>query len=417
MIKQGNNPLTGLIASEPGWADTGLWGGRHARSARLWKLLWMLILPPRGHRTMPTLTGILLVIVSIGFGSAAYNNNSNILFMTFSLLIAVMVLSLVLALLNFRRVRWRLAHIPRLREGEKAAVVLELHNGKRLLPSYALALRTRMGTTLTAGEERGSGFRIFRRKRKPKAEDTLLPLDGAVGPDQRQTLDWLITPPQRGLLPLTVESLESSYPFSFFSKAAGEAQTVEAPVWPGRVRYTFRPPGGRRQGRAGDSRRKPGGGPELIGLRDYKPGDSQKGVHWKASAKVGKLMVKETAEEQLDGYVLHIETDAQLWGAAGPRFETLCRLVASLAEDLHHQGRLLAISVDAEPVRPIRSLHDLHGFFDQLAVLTPTGQPVNPEQREDGRVLRFRPSGEGINIILRGVAVGENLDESKEADA
>ena len=54
-------------------------------------------------------------------------------------------------------------------------------------------------------------------------------------------------------------------------------------------------------------RPKPGGGfSEIHDLRLYRPGDDLKHIHWKMSAKTGKLIYREPMEPVQKGYVLNI---------------------------------------------------------------------------------------------------------------
>ena len=54
-------------------------------------------------------------------------------------------------------------------------------------------------------------------------------------------------------------------------------------------------------------RPKPGGGfSEVHDLRLYRPGDDLRSIHWKMSAKVGKLIYREAMEPVEKGYVLNI---------------------------------------------------------------------------------------------------------------
>src|SRR5689334_17966943 len=101
-------------------------------------LVWAMVYPQRGHRITPTVPGVVLIALSMGIGTAAYNSSSNILFITLSLLLACLILSGVLSWLNLRRVRWRLQLAPPLRAGHDTVIVLELRNGKRFLPTYGL---------------------------------------------------------------------------------------------------------------------------------------------------------------------------------------------------------------------------------------------------------------------------------------
>ena len=54
-------------------------------------MLWTYLYPARGQRIMPTISGVLMITVSLGIGSAAYNTSNNILFITLSLLLACLI--------------------------------------------------------------------------------------------------------------------------------------------------------------------------------------------------------------------------------------------------------------------------------------------------------------------------------------
>ena len=119
----------------------GEWTGsvRPVRPGGRWsRFLWSLIYPTTNQRVMPTVSGLALIGLALGIGSAAYNAANNILFITLSLLLACLILSGVMSWVNLRRVSW-LLHVPRpLRAGQAAPVTLELHNGKSLVPVYGL---------------------------------------------------------------------------------------------------------------------------------------------------------------------------------------------------------------------------------------------------------------------------------------
>ena len=106
---------------------------------RFWRrVLWGLVWPARAERIQPTISGLVLIGLSLGIGTAAYNSASNILFIALSLLLACLILSGVLAWWNLRRVDWQLDVEPPLRAGQPAELGLVLSNDKKFLPTYAL---------------------------------------------------------------------------------------------------------------------------------------------------------------------------------------------------------------------------------------------------------------------------------------
>ncbi|HRJ47531.1 MAG TPA: hypothetical protein PKY38_09240, partial [Opitutaceae bacterium] len=87
---------------------------------------------------MFTPAGLLLTLLALGIGTAAYNSANNILFITLSLLLACLILSGVLSWLNFSRVSWRLQAAPPWRAGLPTVAAISLANRKRFLPTYGL---------------------------------------------------------------------------------------------------------------------------------------------------------------------------------------------------------------------------------------------------------------------------------------
>ncbi|MSU69451.1 MAG: hypothetical protein EXS39_01475 [Opitutaceae bacterium] len=93
------------------------WHGPGSRARHRWRfrwstLLWQLVFPRNADRVLPTISGLILIVLSMGIGTAAYNTANNILFITLSLLLACLILSGVVSWLNFRGVSWRVRFAP-----------------------------------------------------------------------------------------------------------------------------------------------------------------------------------------------------------------------------------------------------------------------------------------------------------------
>jgi uncharacterized protein (DUF58 family) len=352
--------------------------------------LWGLIYPRRGERIRPTVPGLALVGLSLGIGLAAYNTANNILFITLSLLLACLILSGVLSWINFRGVRWEIDATPPFRAGQSAAVALELSNEKRLVPAYGLQFDVK-STSAPAG--------------------TTLPLRGRLDPrGGRARLDWVIRPARRGIERIELASVGSLFPFGFLQKHLPGNLARDAIVWPAPVEYrrfavpsTSRPQSGERVARVGQ-------GSDLLALRTYAAGDSHRLIHWKASARLRRLMVRQFAAESRAGFSLWLTTPADLW-TRPEQFELLCSFAVTLAEDLFKAGRLTAVAVNEDPLQRIRRLADLEAFFDRVAVLAPVdtaragSAPPFPAATGAPRrnVLTFAPDGaRGVLALVDG---------------
>lgn len=365
------------------WTDPDFLAESRHSERRFVPLFLRQIFPGRTRRTKLTLIGWLLVLVAMGIGTAAYNTASNILFMTLSLLLGSLILSGILSALNFRKLGWRVRVPPHLRVGDVGAVDVFLHNRKRLFPSMGLRFRLD-----NSGD--GSGDWLYLRH------------SVAAGASLR--MEWTFVPRRRGRCEVRLSAVESHFPFGFLQKRISAEETAEVLVWPARVSYTFRPEEGGWRSRHGSPRRLAGIGSDLLNLRKYERGDPPRLIHWKASARTGRLMIRQLAQEGESGF--HIRVDARgPW--PGETFETMCSAACSLADDLFHAGRLESVAVGAG-ARYVRVLRDLHEFFDELALLAPGGPDAAPAGGAPGNRITFRPAGEGkVALHVDGSKAGE----------
>ena len=381
------------------------------RSRFRWsEFLWSLIYPVRNHRIMPTVPGLVLIGLALGIGSAAYNTASNILFITLSLLLACLILSGVMSWLNLRGVCWRLLLQPPARAGQKTPVTLELWNRKTLLPTYGLwfeltARPVAAGPQRAEATIRASSAEIraaFARVEQATAR-AILPLRERLDPGGQARLDWLFTPQRRGVVRVELASVGSLFPFGFLRKNHGTRLRREIIIWPAPVEYRFTRTAAAARQAEGERVARPGASNDLLALRRYQTGDSHRLIHWKASARLRQLMVRQFAAESAEGFFLWIETSPGGW-TREEQFELLCRFAATLAEDLFTAGRLTGAAVNAEEPLVIRRVRDLESFLDRLAVLElpqethPSPAKTDMTARTRRNVITFAPEG------ARGVA-------------
>lgn len=353
------------------WADPGFFA-EQSRTRNFFRILKQLVIPPEGNKTIPTVPGIILFLLTLAIGSAAYNTSSNILFMTLSLLFTSILLSGVLAWVNFKGTRWRMILEPHFRAGKITPVRIELSNDKRLLPTYSLWFNVR-------AQRSEVSKRVYLQERLDARSST--------------RLDWIFEPKSRGREVIAIDGLETQFPFGFLRKIVGGGMRREVFVWPSQIEYEFHPPSGLHAVKQGETVLKPGWGTELINLREYQTGDPQRLVHWKASARVRRLMVRQMSEENQDAYVLFVESPATVWKDA-EQFEILCSFAASLAEDLYMEHSLWGTAINDEPLMPVKKLSDLHGFMEQLARLETVDRYTPMEEISDSTVITFAPGHE-----------------------
>lgn len=383
-------PLTRPSATRPqepkvDWADPGYFSGQ-SRMTNAMRVLVQLVRPPRGHRTVPTKTGLAFILLVIGVGTAAFNTGQNILYLALAILLSTLLLSGILSWLNFKGCQWRLETGRHFRVGEASPVYLHLLNTKKRLPSYALTFRV---------AARNSG------------QEQVLALDGRIDPGQRLRLMWEYHPRRRGPDVLSLDGLESRYPFGFLRKSIQDSFQREIVVWPERIKYQFAGDQAGRRALYGRYRRK-GEGVDLRQLRRYRSGDPLKHIHWKASARMGSLQVRETEQEHHQAFSFSIDPSPHLWQEEAV-FEKMCALAASLAEDLYKRDQLKQVRVVGEAPILVGAIEDLYTLLDRIARL----ERRPPERGQSGKslqggVLNFSPGVNGTVLVrLEEVTLGQ----------
>ena len=387
------------------------WHGPGAPDSRRrwldWRvLLWSLVFPPKRHRISLTVPGLFLMGLSVAIGTAAYNTASNILFITLSLLLACLLLSGLLSWFNFMGTCWRLRPAGAWRAGHETLVTVEVENRKNWLPSYSLwfELATqprylpppdkpekemKMREILAAAEKYITRGRIFLRERLEPLGET--------------TLDWGVKPTRRGEAVVELSAVGSLFPFGFLRKNIGMALRHTVLVWPAQVEYQWTGTVSDHAGASGRRTARAGTGDDLLALRKYARGDSHRLIHWKASARLGQLMIRQFAAESHDGYTLRLDTPAEVWTRA-EQFELLCSFVGTLAEDLYASGRLRGITINGGPLLETRRLRDLEAVLDELARLQPVAADVGGVPTKTTKnLITFAPEGaRGITAHVDG---------------
>jgi uncharacterized protein (DUF58 family) len=367
------------------WQGPGAPANRPGGLKGLGLKIWSMIVPPRSQRFLPTGAGYLLIIVAIGLCISAYNTGSNILFVSLSLILSALLLSGVLSWVNFRRTRWRMLADPPFRAEKKGAVLVELRNDKRLLPTYSVWFRIKAPRS-------GGNDRLY--------------LEQRLDPGRTARIKWMFEPKERGVEKVELGGAVSEFPFGFLRKSVGWPLSLEILVWPRRIAYEGRESMSTQElAMQGRSNKRVGQGDDLVNLRNYQRGDSHRLIHWKASAKARRLQVRQFTAENHSGYFFFLETAEALWRTE-EQFDRFCRFVFTLAEDFFQSNRILGASIDEKPPVYFHRYVDLAGFFDQLATLRMTARDRHLKPPLHHNLVTFESNG-GSGIIAR--CAGESI--------
>lgn len=136
---------------------------------------------------------------------------------------------------------------------------------------------------------------------------------------------------------------------------------------------------------------------EFASLRDYRPGDARRHIHWRSLAKSGRLMVKQYQDEYFDRHALVIDTHVE--ANEEELFESIISVAASVAGGERPRDSILdVIFVGAQMVQ----LSAGRGLGDAASTLTYLAEAVasvDADFAATTNVLRER-AGELASVIF-----------------
>ncbi len=305
---------------------------------------------------------------------AALNTGNNLLFLILASLIAIILMSGILSSITLSGIEMRLELPEHIFAGQPVRAQVELENEKLTLPSFSLRVEA------------------AKTKKSPAAALLETPVYFPYLPKRERVRQSVpITFARRGAYRQDAFRIVTRFPFGFLQKARRVELPTEALVYPSvEPAHEFFEVLPALQG-ALESLNK-GRGQDLYALRDYMPTDSARHVHWKASARLGSLMVREFAREE-DCRVLlvldpHVSAGTATQGdtaksapaqgaAASERFERAVNLCAAIAwhffdRNVHLQFRSAGLETPLAPAE-----ENIFGILRHLALAQPL--PPDPE--------------------------------------
>ena len=307
-----------------------------------------------------TRAGKFFVLMTLGVGFGAINTGNNLLFLLFGMLLALIIASGILseAVIRHTRIRRRLprrivAHHPApghfrlLNPGWWPALSIEASEQN---PS---GLRgPRAGQYI--GPQRVPWWKFWRRQ----TGDAQRPLAAAytlrVDADSELDLSTHYEFPARGEFKLPGVQLRTRFPFGLFEKTRRFPAPAKVVVYP-----DAHPTDewlGRLDARRGDTaRNRRGRGEDFYGLRDYRPGEDHRSIHWKSTARRGEPVVRENEARRRRAVLIVLDNRAPNTEPSAEdreRFEEGIRRVAGFIEALRRRGYRLQLATLEGMVRP-----------------------------------------------------------------
>jgi len=250
---------------------------------------------------------------------------------------------------------------------EELPLTLEVINDKAL-PIH-LAVRPGIsGALIAAGD-------------KPLAWQT----GGLLG-YQKATFRWTLTAIRRGVHTVGPTVAASGDPFGFFPRQTRIPGQREILVYPRLVplrpvplprRDAFGAPGARSHVRDPV---------HILGTRDYQPPEPARHIHWKASARCGRLQTKVIAPSQQEKTLLLLDAAGFADQSADEAFEGVLEVIAGMAVQKDRQGLATGFATNAlirapgrSALAPARNPRQIALILETLArtVKTSTGDLLN----------------------------------------
>jgi uncharacterized protein (DUF58 family) len=261
-----------------------------------------------------------LFVLAIGF--AAINTGNNLLYLVLGMMLMLIIVSGVLSEMTLSRLRARRELPRRIFARQPALIGVTLNNGKSRFSSFSIE-----------AEDLLAGRTVDKRCYFLK-----------VLPGRTQTTSYRHTFERRGLYQLDAMELSTRFPFSLFRKRRQLSLQQEIVVYPELHVVScaeLGTPDEQQQHAVQLGRRG-----EFHALRDFRQGDDPRDIHWRKSARVGRLLARQSELPSGQRLVICFDNgqDSELLSPADlDRREAAVGQAASLA--LHLLGRGFAVGL------------------------------------------------------------------------
>ncbi len=326
--------------------------------------------------------------------TAAMLREMNLMLMLVGMLVGPLLFSwrLVVATMGGLEVRRRMP--SGVCAGDLLVVNIELSNTRRRLGSWAVAVREQVRAEAGPGRGRGIHPNIF---------FLYVPAGRSRDGVYRGRL------PQRGRYRFGPLRLSTRFPFGLLERRIVFDRTDTLTVFPrlGRLthawimRHREAFEGAQRRERRGS--RIPG---EFYGVREWRSGDSRRWIHWRSSARLGTLVVRQFEQRRNRDVAVLVD----LWQPESPNSEDLenvelaVSFAATVVADLCRKGASSVLigttGVEPEWTGGPASLALLQGAMERLAVAEASSDDRLPALVEHA-LARIEPGAEVVLISPR----------------
>jgi uncharacterized protein (DUF58 family) len=221
-----------------------------------------------------TREGRIVVILAVGIGVAAVNTGNNLLYLLLGWLLSFIIASGVLSEMTMRNLRITRTPPVTVIAGQPFVMQLTIHNDKPRRASYSIQIEDLV-------EGRPVDKRCYFLK---------IPAGKSQSASYRHSFS------RRGVYSITGMRVSTTFPFGLFRKSRDVSGATEVTVYPPRVAVAQHIAAVTAIGEAMSQRTGRNG--EFFGLREHRLGDDRRNVHWRSSARSGRLLVREYEDQR-----------------------------------------------------------------------------------------------------------------------
>lgn len=263
-----------------------------------------------------TPVGISVLCATFVFGLIGLNVKRSVSYQVFVFLLVLLIVCTVLARCTRYRARAK-RHLPRFgivdtplryrvtlhnptQKQQRGFTASESFNNTfPSLSNFRKVMRTKGG--------QDSWLKLLARRSWAFAPKVAVP---PLAPDQQVDIEAELIPLRRGLLTFNQLILACPDPLGLVNRCITLAHPQKVLILPKRYRLpTIQLPGSRRYQSDGlAAAASVGDSEEFRALREYRPGDSPRKIHWKSWAKTGKPIIKEEQAEYAVRHALILDT-------------------------------------------------------------------------------------------------------------
>jgi len=225
------------------------------------------------RRLRVTAAGRAFILITLGVGAAAINTGNNLLYLALCMNLSLIIVSGFLSEWTLRRVRLSVRHASESFAGRDGFLAVSCSTSGKRFPGFSLSARVRIG-----GDEVTVAFP-----------------DIAAGSSATRVVPF--RPDRRGRTDSAAAMLSTRFPFALFEKSLEMAVAADLVVFPQPCPPDPRADGAPEPGSAESARTAGRWGAFPRGAREHLPADPVRDIHWKASARMGRWMVKERESE------------------------------------------------------------------------------------------------------------------------